>query len=156
MGTYFTNYEWVIPNDNAIVSTSSVQEVPSNKKPLLNLTCNGVLLPSDKTYDLILRFSLPFPAKDLLASSYGTFCIGKRVLNAVKVVKSAYDREKQELVLILDLRQVCTIKRATRFSFSIQLNDCEAIEGCSNGVGICNAQFCRCAQSGSFQFCASK
>lgn len=125
MATYFTNYEWSTPNDNLRVSTSSVEEVPSNKKPLLNLTCNGVLLPSQQTYNLILRFTeVPFPTKDILAGCYGTFCIGKRVLSADKIIKSAYDKEKKELLLVIDIRRICSPKRATRFSFSVQLDDC--------------------------------
>ena len=133
MGTYFTNYEWVIPNNNAIVSTSSVEEVPSNEEPLINLTCNGVLFSSQKPYELVLRFTnVPFPTKDVLAGCYGTFCISKRVLNAVKVIKPVYDKETKELLLTLNLRQICTVKRATRFSFAVQLKDCDS---CPTGCG---------------------
>ena len=136
MGTYFTNYEWVTPNDNMIISTSSVEEVPSNKLPLINLTCNGLLRPTQKPYRLVLRFtSEPFPTKDILSGCYGTFCVGTHVLNAIKVLKAVYDKEKKELVLILDLRQILRgVKRAMRFSFAVQLNDCGSkCPACSKG-----------------------
>ena len=126
MSIYFTNYTWTALQDNIIVSTSSVEEVPSNKLPLLNLTCNGVLLPTTAPYELLLSFpGGEGPSKDQLAGSYGTFCIGKRVLNAIKILKTAYDKDKRELLIVLDLRSYsCPITRPTRFSFTVQLNDC--------------------------------
>ena len=143
MGTYFTDYSFSSPNNNVLIATSSVEEVPSNKKPLINLTCNGVLLPSDAMYEVLLKFNNePYPSKDALAGSYGTFCIGKRVLNATKVVKTAWDRKKAELLIVLDMRTYsCTIKRATRFSFAVQLNDCPHCGACCVKPGDCGAKY---------------
>ena len=42
--TFFTDYTLISNNENVIVSTSSIEEVPSDKKPLINLTMNGLLL----------------------------------------------------------------------------------------------------------------
>lgn len=47
-GQFFTNYSFEYPNENVRVATSSFQDVPSNKLPLINLTMNRILRPSDK------------------------------------------------------------------------------------------------------------
>ena len=45
---FYTNYRFEYPRKNVVVSTSSFQDVPSNKKPLINLTMNGILRPSEE------------------------------------------------------------------------------------------------------------
>lgn len=76
---YFTEYTWTAPNDNIVVSTSSVEEVPSNKKPFLNLTVNGFLKKSNEIYELQLKFQGGVgPSKNQIAGCYGTFCFQKR------------------------------------------------------------------------------
>lgn len=144
MSIYFTNYTWTALKDNIVVSTSSVEEVPSNKQPLLNLTCNGVLLPTTSRYELLLSFpGGQGPSKDALSGCYGTFCIGKRVLNAVKILKTAYDKEKRELLIVFDLKSTthsCSITRPTRFSFAVQLNDCPLDCG-SSCTGNCGCLY---------------
>ena len=45
-GKFYTNYRFDYPNENVVVATSSFQDVPSNKKPLINLTMNGIVRPS--------------------------------------------------------------------------------------------------------------
>lgn len=152
-GQFFSNYSFSSTYDNIIVSTSSVQEVPSNKDPLLNLTVNGILKPSDKPYELLLTFPVnqPGPSKDQLAGSYGTFTIGNYVYNALKIIKSAYDTTNRVLTLILDIKRTCfkNITKPRRFSFSIQLDDCPnyCIEGCLfyNGC-VCTAGAVMCTK----------
>ena len=128
MTTTYTDYKWF--SSNARVSTSTVQSVDSDKKPLMNITCNGVLLPTNKrTYVLELSFTGPsYPEKDLGGQSYGTFCIGEKVLNAVKIIKTAWDKEKKTLVINIDLKttyKIINLRKPTLFSFSIQINDFE-------------------------------
>ena len=133
---FFTNYTTSSSNNNVHVSTSSVEEVPTNKFPLINLTCNGLLYPSTQVYEIVFTFSEPAPNKDFLASSYGTFCIGKHVYNAAKIVKTGWEKETKKLVIVLDLTlTTCRVStRPVRFSFSLQLNDCGA---------FCGSNFCK-------------
>ena len=56
-GTFFSDYVFECANDNLIISTSSIEEVPSNKNDLINLNINGILKPSDRVY----VFNITFP-----------------------------------------------------------------------------------------------
>ena len=87
--TFFTDYTLISNNNNVRIGTSSIEEVPSNERPLINLTMNGLLLPSDKIHEVDIKFSKENnPTKDILGYSYGTFAIRKSVLNAAKIVKT--------------------------------------------------------------------
>jgi hypothetical protein len=148
---FFTNYTTSSLHDNVHVSSSSVEEVPTNKRPLINLTCNGLLYPSTERYEVVFNFSEPVPNKDFLASSYGTFCIGKYVYNAAKIIKTAWEKETKKLFIVFDLTNTqCRVStRPVRFSFSIQLNDC----GLFCGSNFCN---CGCTNNNVFNgtFCS--
>ena len=124
-GKFFTNYRFEYPKENVVVATSSFQEVPSNKKPLINLTVNGILRPSEeKVHEIKMIFDTDIPEKDNLSQSYGTFVLCKGVYNARKIVKTAWDKEKSTLTVIIDLsREKIRPKRPAQFSFSIQIND---------------------------------
>lgn len=141
-GTFFRNYYFEYPNDNMIISTSSIQEVPSNKTDLINLTINGVLKPSSHTYIFQILFTNnDFPRKDRLASAYGTFTIGNKVYNATKIIKPAYDKTTKILTIILDMSATTCyqhVKKLERFSFNVQMNDCSNAcgSGCY-GCGVC-------------------
>ena len=124
-GKFFTNYRFEYPKENVVVATSSFQEVPSNKKPLINLTVNGILRPSEeKVHEIKMIFDTDIPEKDNLSQSYGTFVLCKGVYNARKIVKTAWDKETSTLTVIIDLsREKIRPKRPAQFSFSIQIND---------------------------------
>ena len=47
-GKFYTTYRFEYPKENVVVATSSFQDVPTNKLPLINLTMNGILRPSEK------------------------------------------------------------------------------------------------------------
>ena len=103
-GKFYTNYSFEYPNKNVVVATSSFQQVPSNKKPLINLTMNGILRPSEeKVHEIKMIFDGDVPQKDFLAQSYGTFVLCKNVYNARKIIKTAWDKEKSTLTVIIDL-----------------------------------------------------
>ena len=124
-GKFFTNYRFEYPKENVVVATSSFEEVPSNKKPLINVTMNGILRPSEeKVHEIKMIFDDDVPEKDTLASSYGTFVLCKSVYNARRIIKTAWDKEKSTLTIIIDLtREKVRPKRPAQFSFSIQIND---------------------------------
>ena len=103
-GKFYTNYRFEYPKENVLVFTSSFQDVPSNKKPLINLTMNGLLRPSEeKVYEIKMIFEGDVPQKDRCAQSYGTFVLCKGVYNARKIIKTAWDKEKSTLTIIVDL-----------------------------------------------------
>ena len=133
-GKFFTNYRFEYPKENVVVATSSFQEVPSNKKPLINLTVNGILRPSEeKVHEIKMIFDTDIPEKDNLSQSYGTFVLCKGVYNARKIVKTAWDKEKSTLTVIIDLsREKIRPKRPAQFSFSIQINDTAAVPKCKD------------------------
>ena len=128
---FYTNYSFEYPNDalnpnvkNVFVSTSSFQDIPSNEKPLINLTMNGILRPSEKLHVIEMKFEGDVPQKDKCAQSYGTFVLCKDVYNARKVIKTAWNKETNTLTVIIDLRNYnVRPKKPTQFSFSIQIND---------------------------------
>ena len=97
-GKFYTNYSFEYPNEalnpnvkNVSVSTSSFQDVPSNKKRLVNLTINGILRPSEKLHVIEMKFKGDVPQKDKCAQRYGTFVLCKDVYNARKVIKTVWD-----------------------------------------------------------------
>lgn len=128
-GIFYTDYTFEYPNDNVLIATSSFEEVPSNQLPLINLSINGILKPSDKPYifKIIIKNG---PTKDLFAAAYGTFVIGNKVYNASKIVKPEYvipgDKMDGILTITLDMKNTCYehVQVTKRFSFSVQLNDC--------------------------------
>ena len=123
-GKFYTNYSFEYPNENVRVATSSFQDVPSNKKPLINLTMNGILCPSEKLHEIKMKFEGDIPQKDQCAQCYGTFVLCKDVYNVRKVIKTAWDKETDTLTVIIDLREYnVRPKRPAQFSFSIQIND---------------------------------
>ncbi len=124
-GKFYTNYRFEYSNENVVVATSSFQDVPTNKKPLINLTMNGILRPSEeKVYEIKMIFDGDVPKKDKLAQAYGTFVLCKGVYNAKKIIKTAWDEERSILKIIIDLkRQKVRLKRPAQFSFSIQIDD---------------------------------
>ena len=132
-GKFFTNYRFEYPKENVVVATSSFQEVPSNKKPLINLTVNGILRPSEeKVHEIKMIFEGNVPQKDNFAQSYGTFVLCKGVYNARKIIKTSWDKEKSTLTVIIDLtKEKVRPKRPAQFSFSIQIND---------ACGVCKAK----------------
>ncbi len=127
-GKFFTNYSFEYPKENVVVATSSFQQVPSNKLPLINLTMNGILRPSEEVHEIKMKFdnSEEVPQKDTLARSYGTFVLCQGVYNARKIVKHRWDKETKTLKIFIDLRgEKVRLKRPAQFSFSIQINDDE-------------------------------
>ena len=89
-----------------MIATSSFQDVPTNEKPLINLSMNGILRPSkEKVHEIKMIFEGDVPQKDTCAQSYGTFVLCKGVYNARKIVKTAWDKEKSTLTVIIDLRK---------------------------------------------------
>ena len=162
-GKFYTNYSFEYPNEalnpnvkNVSVSTSSFQDVPSNRKPLINLTMNGILRPSEKLHVIEMKFKGDVPQKDLCAQCYGTFVLCKDVYNARKVVKTAWDKDSDTLTIIIDLREYnVRPKRPAQFSFSIQINDNNCAE---NGNSCVNNPCCgnlRCEKSCGFSGCTS-
>ena len=134
-GKFFTNYSFEYPKENVVVATSSFQEVPSNEKPLINLTMNGILRPSEeKVHEIKMIFKEnDIPEKDFLAQSYGTFVLCKGVYNARRIIKTRWDKEKSTLKILIDLtRQKVRLKRPAQFSFSIQINDSNLPSTCRN------------------------
>ena len=146
--TFFTDYTLISNNDNVRIGSSSIEEVPSNERPLLNLTMNGLLLPSDKIHEVDIKFSTENnPTKDILGHSYGTFAIRKSVLNAAKIVKTKMDRESNILKVVFNLRECPVKKKRVEFSFSVQIRDCGwSCESCSGCV-------CRASNQGSIDYC---
>lgn len=126
-GKFYTNYSFEYPKENVVVSNSSFQGVPSNKKPLINLTMNGILRPSEeKVHEIKMIFKGNVPQKDDLAQSYDTFVLCKNVYNARKIIKTAWDGETNTLTVIIDLtRQKVRPRRPAQFSLSVQIDDCD-------------------------------
>ena len=126
-GKFYTNYSFEYPNDNVQVATSSFQDVPSNKKPLINLTMNGILRPSEEKVHVIkMIFKGEVPQKDKLAQSYGTFILCNHVYNARRIITTAWEKETKTLEVIIDLRrEKVRYKRPVQFSFTVQINDAE-------------------------------
>ena len=124
-GKFYTNYSFEYPKKNVVVATSSFQEVPSNKKPLINLTMNGILRPSEeKVHEIKMKFEGDVPQKDILATSYGTFVLCKGVYNSTRIMKTLWDKEKNTLTIIIDLRrEKIRPRRPAQFSFSVQIDD---------------------------------
>ena len=132
-----------------MVATSSFQEVPSNKRPLINVTMNGILRPSEeKVHEIKMIFEGDVPQKDVLAESYGTFVLCKGVYNATKIIKTDFDKESKTLTIIIDLtKQKVRPRRPAQFSFSLQIDDCgnclpggtPCCYGQSCSYGVCNA-----------------
>jgi hypothetical protein len=153
-GKFYTNYSFEYPKENVVVSTSSFQEVPSNKKPLINLTMNGTLRPSEeKVHEIKMIFKGNVPQKDFLAQSYGTFVLCKNVYNARKIIKTAWDGETNTLTVIIDLtRQKVRPRRPAQFSFSVQIDD--DCDGCfvTNWGNCCNegAPYIKCNNTSWF------
>ena len=145
-GRFYTNYRFEYPRKNVFVSTSSFQSVPSNKTPLINLTMNGILRPSEeKVHEIKMIFEGDVPEKDRLAQSYGTFVLCKGVYNARKVIKTVWDKEKSTLTIVIDLRrQHVGFRRAVQFSFSVQIDDsdCVLYASCSSNATCCPDQSC--------------
>ena len=131
-GKFYTNYRFDYPKENVVVSTSSFEEVPSNKKPLINLTVNGILRPSEeKIHEIKMIFEGELPQKDNLAQSYGTFVLCKGVYNARRIIRTAWDKKKSTLTIIIDLsREKVRPKRPAQFSFSVQINDLNLPDTC--------------------------
>ena len=130
-GKFYTNYRFEYPNKNVVVATSSFQDVPSNKKPLINLTMNGILRPfQEKIYEIKLVFEGDdIPRIDICARSYGTFVLCKGVYNAARIVKTLWNNEENTLEVTIDLtKQKVRPRRPVQFSFSIQINDCDVGE----------------------------
>ena len=145
-GRFYTNYRFEYPRKNIFVSTSSFQSVPSNKEPLINLTMNGILRPSEeKVHEIKMIFEGDVPEKDHLAQSYGTFVLCKGVYNARKVMKTVWDKEKSTLTIVIDLRrQHVGFRRAVQFSFCVQIDDsleC-ASQSCNSNKSCCPIQSC--------------
>ena len=93
---------------------------------------NGILRPSEKLHEIKMKFEENIPQKDTLAQSYGTFVLCKDVYNARKVIRTAWDKEKDTLTIIIDLRSYhVRPKRPAQFSFSIQIND-STFSSCSS------------------------
>ena len=70
-GRFYTNYRFDYPKENVVVATSSFQDVPSNKKPLINLSMNGILRPSkEKVHEIKMIFEGDVPQKDKLSQVY--------------------------------------------------------------------------------------
>ena len=76
-GKFYTTYRFEYPKENVVVATSSFQDVPTNKLPLINLTMNGILRPSEKkVHEIKMIFEGEnIPQKDKLAPPYGTFVL---------------------------------------------------------------------------------
>lgn len=123
-GTFYTNYTFEYPNENVRIATSSFQDVPSNQNPLINLTMNGILRPSEKLHEIKMKFEGNVPTKNNLAQSYGTFVVCTSVYNARKVIKTVWDKQTKTLTVVVDLRKYnVRIKRPVQFSFSVQIDD---------------------------------
>ena len=142
-GKFYTNYRFECPKENVVVATSSFQDVPSNEKPLINLTMNGILRPSEEEIHIVkMIFEGDVPQKDICAQSYGTFVLCKGVYNARRIIKTAWDKETNTLEVIIDLRrEKVRLKRPAQFSFSIQINDC-GLQGSSCTGGGANRGGC--------------
>ena len=132
-----------------MVATSSFQDVPSNKKPLINLTINGILRPSEeKVHEIKMIFEGDVPQKDKCAVSYGTFVLCKGVYNARKIIKTAWDKEKSTLIIIIDLRrEKVRLKRPAQFSFSLQIDDESPNRNCSEITRTCADRDARCSKT---------
>ena len=147
-GKFYTNYRFEYPKENVVVATSSFQDVPSNKKPLINLTMNGILRPlEEKVHEIKMIFDGDVPEKDICAESYGTFVLCKGVYNARKIIRTGWDKEKNTLTVIIDLeREKVRLKRPAQFSFTIQINDCgypgNSCTGGDGRGGCCDPYCC--------------
>lgn len=147
IGKFYTNYSFEYPNEslnvnvkNVSVSTSSFQDVPTNKNNLINLTMNGILRPSEKLHVIKMIFKGDIPVKNVLSQSYGTFVLCKDVYNARKIIKTIWDKETSTLTIIIDLQKYnVRPKRLAQFSFSIQINDnCKNL---LNGITNCTVNY---------------
>ena len=136
-GKFYTNYSFEYPKENVKVATSSFQDVPTNEEPLINLTVNGILRPSEeKVHEIKMIFEGDVPQKDKLAASYGTFVLCKGVYNAAKIMKTLWDKEKNTLTILIDLRrEKIRPRRPAQFSFSVQIDD---VKACPNPCGVKN------------------
>ena len=110
---------------------------------------NGILRPSDKLHEIKMKFEGDAPQAEKGAQSYGTFVLCKDVYNAVKVIKTQWDKETDTFTIIIDLRSLhVRPKRPTQFSFSIQINDCGGTckfkQESTNGVPIITKYIIRC------------
>ena len=148
-GKFFTNYSFEFTNENVRVATSSFQEVPSNKKPLINLTMNGILRPSEKIHEIKMKFKGDnIPQKDICAQSYGTFVLCDGVYNARKVIKTLWNKEENTLEVTIDFRkQHLKLRRPVQFSFSVQINDncgCPDHGSTCTNNNSCSANCCYC------------
>ncbi len=143
-GKFYTNYRFEYPKENVVVATSSFQDVPTNEKPLINLTVNGILRPSEeKVHEIKMIFEGNVPQKNALAESYGTFVLCKGVYNAKKIMKTFWDRDKNTLTITIDLtKQKVRPRRPAQFSFSVQINDCgnTCYSGCCSGANCYDGQ----------------
>ncbi len=147
-GKFYTNYSFEYPEENVRVATSSFEEVPSNKKPLINLTMNGILRPSEKLHVIKMKFKGDnIPQKDICAQSYGTFVLCDRVYNARKIIKTLWNKEENTLEVTIDFRkQHVKLRRPAQFSFSVQINDCQcsdANKSCKKSTN-CGGNCCYC------------
>ena len=152
-GKFFTNYDFEYPNENVVVATSSFQSVPSNKLPLINLTMNGILRPSEEVYEIKMKFEEDVPAKDQFAQSYGTFVLCKGVYNSRRIVKHRWNKETKTLKIFINLRpEKLKLKRPAQFSFSIQINDWTLPDTCvkkGDGSACCAMSCCTVKQCGT-------
>ena len=150
-GKFYTNYRFEYPKENVVVATSSFQEVPSNEKPLINLTVNGILRPSEeKVHEIKMIFEGNVPEKDTLARSYGTFVLCQGVYNARRIVKHRWDKERNTLEIIIDLkREKVRLKRPAQFSFSVQIDD----KSCQKIGGFCDNFDCKVGKLISYCCC---
>ena len=137
------------PKENVVVATSSFQEVPTNKTPLINLTMNGILRPSEeKVHEIKMIFDGDVPEKDNLSQSYGTFVLCKGVYNARKIIKTRWDKEKSTLTVIIDLsREKIRPRRPAQFSFSIQINDAASCKYKFSNLGALEEYTTKCTNT---------
>ena len=154
-GKFYTNYSFEYPNDNVRVATSSFQDVPSNKLPLINLTVNGILRPSEEVHEIKMKFEGDVPQKDKCAQSYGTFVLCKGVYNARRIVRTAWDKKTKTLNMFIDLRrEKVRLKRPAQFSFSIQINDYPSCAELKKGLQIQSViQTFSCVKDNSYSLC---
>ena len=152
-GKFYTNYSFEYPNEalntnvkNVSVATSSFQDVPTNKKNLINITMNGILRPSEKLHVIKMIFKGDIPNKNTLAQPYGTFVLCKDVYNANKIIKTIWDTETSTLTITIDLSKYnVRPKRRAQFSFSIQINDiCQTVGNCTVNKSVQDTYYITC------------
>ena len=152
-GKFYTNYSFEYPNENVVVATSSFQSVPSNKLPLINLTMNGILRPSEEVHEIKMKFEGDIPQKDNFARSYGTFVLCKGVYNARRIVKHRWNKETKTLRIFIILRRAkVRLKRPAQFSFSIQINDWTLPDTCYQ-ISYKPAFACCARSNGTISYC---